>query len=359
MRPISAAALTIGHRAVGIGGRVVLPFGPVTPIPAPADFAGGRQINRLSGADVDARIVPRQVAGHDHLALAHGPAAARHWTRCRCRSRGCRTRCARFRRDRIAGSARRRTRGALRIPPCRFSPRSIHPERGTRRAGAVCRREGSGEAPADGRTRDPPTVDRHSLSSRPQMTQIAQTALVATACGSRMMTIAPAPTDEPMLGSSRTRHFVLSVLIVFGMARPADADLTAFLGLPPRPTTGRARVCRAASRCWCSDSSSSTAQILDDEIEALPSLKTWSGNVLLQTPVELHGVQIYGTAGGGGYRERLGARRKPTPTSISAAAPRFAWQVRCACVSTTASSSSAAAAAFALPALLRRRESAF
>ncbi len=48
------------------------------------------------------------------------------------------------------------------------------------------------------------------------------------------------------------------------------------------------------------------SQILDDEIEALPSLKTWSGNVLLQTPVELHGVQLYATAGGGGYRERLG-----------------------------------------------------
>ena len=48
------------------------------------------------------------------------------------------------------------------------------------------------------------------------------------------------------------------------------------------------------------------SQILEDELEALPSLKTWSGNVLLQTPVEIHGVQLYATTGGGGYRERLG-----------------------------------------------------
>ncbi len=138
------------------------------------------------------------------------------------------------------------------------------------------------------------------------MTQIAQTALVATACGSRMMIIAPAPPTNRCLRSSRTRRFVLSVLIVFGMARPAHADLTAFLGLSPTPDNRGARGFAGGFSMVIIGFEFEYSQILEDEIEALPSLKTWSGNVLLQTPVELHGVQLYATAGGGGYRERLG-----------------------------------------------------
>ena len=39
-----------------------------------------------------------------------------------------------------------------------------------------------------------------------------------------------------------------------------------------------------------------------------PSLKTGTGNVLLQTPVAIGGVQPYITTGAGVYRETLGAR---------------------------------------------------
>lgn len=35
-------------------------------------------------------------------------------------------------------------------------------------------------------------------------------------------------------------------------------------------------------------------------------MRTGSGNVLFQTPVEIKGMQFYGTTGGGVYRERLG-----------------------------------------------------
>ena len=34
------------------------------------------------------------------------------------------------------------------------------------------------------------------------------------------------------------------------------------------------------------------------------------GNVLLQTPVPIAGLQFYATAGAGGYRERLGERQE-------------------------------------------------
>ena len=39
----------------------------------------------------------------------------------------------------------------------------------------------------------------------------------------------------------------------------------------------------------------------------MPGLKTYSGNVLLQTPVEIKGTQFYATAGAGGYQEYLAA----------------------------------------------------
>ncbi len=109
-----------------------------------------------------------------------------------------------------------------------------------------------------------------------------------------------------MLRSSRTRLFVLSVLIVFGTARPAHADLTAFLGLSPTPDNRGARGFSGGFSMVVIGFEFEYSNILEDETEALPSLKTWSGNVLLQTPVEVHGVQLYATAGGGGYRERLG-----------------------------------------------------
>lgn len=47
------------------------------------------------------------------------------------------------------------------------------------------------------------------------------------------------------------------------------------------------------------------ARIGEDETEPLPGLSTYSGNVLVQTPIEISGVQLYGTGGVGGYQEEL------------------------------------------------------
>ena len=63
------------------------------------------------------------------------------------------------------------------------------------------------------------------------------------------------------------------------------------------------------------------ARTLDD---AAPSLRTGMGNVLLQTPFPIAGMQFYVTLGAGGYRERLGEDpshdRRRTSASIPAAA---------------------------------------
>ena len=45
------------------------------------------------------------------------------------------------------------------------------------------------------------------------------------------------------------------------------------------------------------------ANLTEDPIEKLPGLKTYSGNVLVQTPTP--SMQLYATAGVEGYQERL------------------------------------------------------
>jgi opacity protein-like surface antigen len=41
----------------------------------------------------------------------------------------------------------------------------------------------------------------------------------------------------------------------------------------------------------------------DDVLDGAPRLKTYMGNVLLQTPFPIAGLQFYGTAGAGAYDE--------------------------------------------------------
>jgi hypothetical protein len=49
------------------------------------------------------------------------------------------------------------------------------------------------------------------------------------------------------------------------------------------------------------------ANVSEDLDEAAPSLRTGMGNLLVQTPIPVAGTLFYLTAGGGGYRERLGS----------------------------------------------------
>jgi hypothetical protein len=58
------------------------------------------------------------------------------------------------------------------------------------------------------------------------------------------------------------------------------------------------------------------AQTSENLVEAAPALRTGMGNVLVQTPVAVAGMQFYLTAGGGVYRERL-AERQETHVGIN------------------------------------------
>ncbi len=86
----------------------------------------------------------------------------------------------------------------------------------------------------------------------------------------------------------------------------AAADITAFLGATPTPGTRLARGIAAGGGLVVVAFETELARIGEDRSGARPGLTTVMGNVLVQTPVAIGGVQLYGTSGLGVYRERLG-----------------------------------------------------
>lgn len=102
----------------------------------------------------------------------------------------------------------------------------------------------------------------------------------------------------------------VAAVLLLGWAQPAAADVTAFLGITPTPDNRSARGFAAGVGILFIGFEFEYANTGEDEIELLPGLKTWSGNVLAQTPIEVSGVQLYGTLGFGGYRENLVAAQE-------------------------------------------------
>ena len=98
----------------------------------------------------------------------------------------------------------------------------------------------------------------------------------------------------------------LALFLVAASAAPARADITAFLGLTPTPDNHAVRGFSAGLGLLIVAFEFEYANISEDDFEQLPGLKTYSGNVLIQTPIDIVGTQFYGTAGAGGYQERLG-----------------------------------------------------
>lgn len=111
---------------------------------------------------------------------------------------------------------------------------------------------------------------------------------------------------------SKTRAIapILMVAMAFlaTTATPARADITAFIGLSPTPERHTVKGFSGGLSLIIVGFEFEYANLGEDTLEELPGLKTYSGNVLIQTPVELKGTQFYGTAGAGGYQESLGTR---------------------------------------------------
>jgi opacity protein-like surface antigen len=103
-----------------------------------------------------------------------------------------------------------------------------------------------------------------------------------------------------------TRSAALACLLTLAAASPARADLTAFVGANTTPANrqvlggaigiGVLVVAFEAEYAWTPDDPKASA----------PSLTTGMGNLILQTPVAVMGLQPYFTTGGGIYKEELG-----------------------------------------------------
>jgi hypothetical protein len=98
--------------------------------------------------------------------------------------------------------------------------------------------------------------------------------------------------------------------LLLSSAHSASADVTAFIGITPTPQNHALRGFAFGFGLLVIGFEFEYANAVEDVVEGVPSLQTGSGNLLVQTPVEIHGMQFYGTTGGGVYRERLGVRQE-------------------------------------------------
>lgn len=119
-----------------------------------------------------------------------------------------------------------------------------------------------------------------------------------------------------MSGATR-RHLPWGVILLtvgawFTTASPARADATAFLGLASEPEARRVTGLAVGSGLLVLGFEFEYAQTQEQLEQAAPGVRTFMGNMLLQTPVPIHGIQFYGTVGAGLYRESLGESHRET-----------------------------------------------
>jgi hypothetical protein len=101
-----------------------------------------------------------------------------------------------------------------------------------------------------------------------------------------------------------------TAVALLAMPQPAVADITAFIGITPTPDNRAVRGAALGFGLLVIGFEFEYSSAVEDALEASPSLQTGSGNLLVQTPIEVSGIQLYGTIGGGVYRERLLAHQE-------------------------------------------------
>jgi opacity protein-like surface antigen len=85
----------------------------------------------------------------------------------------------------------------------------------------------------------------------------------------------------------------------------ASADFTAFLGVNPTPTNRVVTGLSGGVGLLIVGFEFEYANTREDLDQQAPGLQTYMFNGLLQTPFPIGGMQFYGTAGGGVFRETL------------------------------------------------------
>lgn len=108
------------------------------------------------------------------------------------------------------------------------------------------------------------------------------------------------------MAPARIRAFALTLALTVAAlaitATPARADITAFIGLSPTPENHLAKGFAVGVSLLVIGFEFEYSNLSEDEVELLPGLRTYSGNVMVQTPTS---TQLYATVGAGGYQERM------------------------------------------------------
>ena len=102
------------------------------------------------------------------------------------------------------------------------------------------------------------------------------------------------------------RHLRIALLLVLSSAVPAFADATAFIGSTTTPANRPTKGVAVGVSLVIVGFEFEYASASETPEDAAPGLRTGMGNVLLQTPFPVVGMQFYVTTGAGLYRENLG-----------------------------------------------------
>ena len=118
-------------------------------------------------------------------------------------------------------------------------------------------------------------------------------------------------------------RLIVATLLLLLMPVPAFADMTAFLA---RTTTPSARPARGFAigtgllivgfEFEYSSTDEDLTPPTGSAFAAVPDLKTFMFNGLVQTPVPIARMQFYGTVGGGVYREKLSIEPNDSHTNF-------------------------------------------
>jgi hypothetical protein len=105
----------------------------------------------------------------------------------------------------------------------------------------------------------------------------------------------------------RYRMLIVCALLGLLAARPASADVTGFIGTTLTSPTQQARGLAVSVGVILVAVEFEYADVPEDTAQHLAGLRTGMVNALVQPPLPLHGIQLYGTAGAGLYHETLGS----------------------------------------------------
>jgi hypothetical protein len=112
------------------------------------------------------------------------------------------------------------------------------------------------------------------------------------------------------------RLLLLSGTLLF-ISAPAWADATLFLGTATSPSNRTARGFTLGAGLLVIGFEFEYSDTVEDLTDGAPALRTGMGNLLIQTPFPILGLQPYFTTGGGVYRESLGNLSSETNFGIN------------------------------------------